>query len=85
MAVSLTVPEYKLIITARKYLDSEELPWCPHWLFTKVRNDERTALKPLTPLLDLDKALQKLVKKKLAKILWNDRYYLNVEATQYIK
>ena len=33
----------KLPFTAQDALTAEGLPWCEHWLYTKITNDCRTA------------------------------------------
>lgn len=83
--MTLTISEYKIIKSVRENLSADQLPWCSHWLFAKIQNKERLQDLPISSEVDLDKALQKLIKKKMVKVVNDDRYILNVEVTRYIK
>ena len=83
--MTLTTTEYKIVKAARGNLAAEQLPWCSHWLFAKIQNKERLQDLPISSEVNLDKALQKLIKKNMVKVVNVDRYVLNVEVTRYIK
>ncbi len=83
--MTLTTTEYKIVKAARENLAAEQLPWCSHWLFAKIQNKERLQDLPISSEVNLDKALQKLIKKNMVKVVNVDRYVLNVEVTRYIK
>lgn len=83
--MSLTALEYKIVMAARENLSAEQLPWCEHWLFGKIQNNDRLQDLPISSESALSKALQKLIKKKLVNVVSLDRYTLNVEATRYVK
>ena len=83
--MTLTTTEYKIVKAARENLAAEQLTWCSHWLFAKIQNKERLQDLPISSEVNLDKALQKLIKKNMVKVVNVDRYVLNVEVTRYIK
>lgn len=85
MSTTLTPQEHTIVVTARNNLDDEHLPWCEHWLFACIQNNERSNGLQVTSESVLGKALQSLVKKNLVKVVSLERYALNTEATVFVK
>jgi hypothetical protein len=76
--LSFTVNEYTVYTHLKNKKDLPEplLPFCGHWLFTKITNKQRAEKKPIMTEVAFDKAFAGLIKKLVVKEEYEDRFYL---------
>ncbi len=74
---AFTANEYTIYqhLKNREVLPDPHLPFCSHWLYSKVTNQQRQDKVSLMSEAAFEKAMTGLVEKGVLKKAYDDRYY----------